>query len=82
MLFDLSIGECYRPLLKLSLGLLRGRDVPELLLWAWIFHDLDDDDYEEEYGQTNTGFGGWAIVGVGVLGVWFLIRNLRRRSIG
>jgi hypothetical protein len=51
-------------------------------LWAWIFHDFDDDDYGEEYGETNAGFGGWAIMGVGALGVYFLIRTLRRRSAG
>ena len=50
-------------------------------LWAWIFHDFDDDDYEEEYGETNAGFEGWAVIGVGAVGVWFLIRSLRRRSI-
>jgi hypothetical protein len=47
-------------------------------LWAWIFHDFDDDDYEEEYRETNAGFGGWAVMGVGALGIWFLIRSLRR----
>ena len=51
-------------------------------LWAWIFHDLGDDDYEEEYGETNAGFGGWALMGFGALGVWFLVRNLRRRLAG
>ncbi len=29
-------------------------------LWAWIFHDFDDHDYEEEYGETNAGIRGWA----------------------
>lgn len=48
-------------------------------LWAWIFHDSDDDDYEEEYGGTNAGFGGWAIIGVGAIAIFFLVRNLRRR---
>jgi hypothetical protein len=36
----------------------------ELLLWAWILHDFDDDDYQEEYGETNSGFGAgrsWAL---------------------
>jgi hypothetical protein len=51
-------------------------------LWAWIFHDFDDDDYEEEYGETNAGFGGWAVLGVGAVGTWFLIRTLRKRSAG
>jgi hypothetical protein len=49
-------------------------------LWAWIFHGFDDDDYQEVYGETNAGFGGWAVMGVGVLGIWFLIRRLRRHS--
>src|SRR3712207_4803168 len=60
----------------------RHGSLSNFFLWAWIFHDFDDDDYEEEYGQTNAGFGGWAIMGVGALGAWFLIRNLRRRSVG
>ncbi len=38
-------------------------------LWAWIFHDFDDDDYEEEYGEANAGFGGWAAMGVGAVGI-------------
>lgn len=59
----------------------RHGSLSNFFLWAWIFHDFDDDDYEEEYGVTNAGFGGWAIMGVGAVGVWFLIRNLRRRSI-
>ena len=49
-------------------------------LWSWLFHDFDDDDYGEEYGETNAGFGGWAIIGVGTVGIWFLIRTLRKRS--
>ena len=60
----------------------RHGSLSNFFLWAWIFHDLEDDDYEEEYGQTNAGLGGWAVMGVGAVGVWFLIRNLRRRSIG
>jgi hypothetical protein len=59
----------------------RHGSLSNFFLWAWIFHDSDDDDYEEEYGDTNAGFGGWAIVGVGAVGVWFLIRSLRRHSI-
>lgn len=27
-------------------------------LWSWLFHSFDDDDYQEEYGETNAGFGG------------------------
>jgi hypothetical protein len=38
-------------------------------LWAWILHDFDDDDYQEEYGETNVGFEGWAVMGVGALGI-------------
>jgi hypothetical protein len=47
------------------------------LLWAWLFHDFDDDEYEEEYIQSNHDFEGWAILGVVAVGAWFLIRNLR-----
>jgi hypothetical protein len=60
----------------------RHGSLSNFFLWAWIFHDLGDDDYEEEYGETNAGFGGWALMGVGALGVWFLVRNLRRRLAG
>src|SRR5829696_10347849 len=60
----------------------RHGSLSNFFLWAWIFHDLDDDDYEEEYEETNAGLGGWALMGVGGLGVWFLIRNLRRRPAG
>ena len=49
-------------------------------LWAWIFHDFDDDEYEEEYVESNYGFGGWAILGVGAVGTFLLIRFVRRRS--
>ncbi len=49
-------------------------------LWAWIFHDFDDDEYEEEYIQSNYGFGGWAVLGVGAVGTFLLIRTVRRRS--
>jgi hypothetical protein len=49
-------------------------------LWAWIFHDSDDDEYEEEYVESNYGFGGWAILGVGAVGTFLLIRFVRRRS--
>jgi hypothetical protein len=49
-------------------------------LWAWIFHDFDDDEYEEEYVESNYSFGGWAVVGVGAVGTFFLIRAVRRRS--
>jgi hypothetical protein len=49
-------------------------------LWAWLFHDFDDDEYEEEYIQSNYDFEGWAILGVVTVGAWFLVRNLRKRS--
>ena len=49
-------------------------------LWAWIFHDFDDDEYEEEYVESNYSFGGWAILGVGAVGTFLLIRVVRRRS--
>ncbi|MCA1738754.1 MAG: hypothetical protein LC740_08005 [Actinobacteria bacterium] len=49
-------------------------------LWSWLFHDFDNDDYGEEYGETNAGFGGWTVLGVGAVGIWFLIRTLRKRS--
>ena len=49
-------------------------------LWDWIFHDFDDDEYEEEYIQSNYGFSGWAILGVGAIGTFLLIWTVRRRS--
>ena len=49
-------------------------------LWAWIFHDFDDDEYEEEYVESNYSFGGWTILGVGAIGTFLLIRVVRRRS--
>ena len=49
-------------------------------LWAWLFHDFDDDEYEEESIQSNHDFEGWAVLGVVAVGPWFLIRNLRKRS--
>ncbi len=49
-------------------------------LWAWIFHDFDDDAYEEEYVESNYSFGGWAILGVAAVGTFLLIRFVRRRS--
>ena len=45
-------------------------------LWAWIFHDFDDDGYVE----SNYSFGGWAVLGVGAVGTFLLIRAVRRRS--
>ena len=49
-------------------------------LWAWIFHDFNDDEYEEEYVESNYGFGGWAVLGIAAVGTFFLIRFVRRRS--
>ncbi len=51
-------------------------------LWSWLFHDFDDDEYEEEYIEPNLDFGGWAISGIGIVAVLFLIRALRRRFRG
>ena len=48
-------------------------------LWAWIFHDFDD-EYEEEYVESNYSFGGCAILGVSAVGTFLLIRAVRRRS--
>jgi hypothetical protein len=56
----------------------RHGSLSNFFLWAWIFHDFNDDDYEEEYGGSNAGFGGWAIAGVGVFGIWFLFRTFRK----
>ena len=59
-------------------GTVSGTALSNCFLWVWILHDFDDDDYQEEYGETNVGFGAgrlWA------LGIWFLIRSLRRHSI-
>ena len=47
--------------------------------WACLFHDFDD-EYEEEYIQSNHDFEGWTILRVVAVGAWFLIRNLRKRS--
>ena len=60
----------------------RHGSLSNFFLWAWIFHGFGDDDYEEQYGESNTGFGGWAILGVGAIGAWFLFRKLRKRASG
>ena len=60
----------------------RHGSLSNFFLWAWIFHSFDDDDYEEEYGESNAGFGGWAIIGAGAIGAWFLFRYLRKRATG
>src|SRR5215218_5310314 len=31
----------------------RHGSLSNFFLWAWIFHDLGDDDYEEEYGRLT-----------------------------
>jgi hypothetical protein len=48
-------------------GTVSGTALSNCFLWAWIFHGFDDDDYQEQYGETNAGFGGWAVMGVGHL---------------
>ena len=45
-------------------GTVSGTALSNFFLWAWSFHDFDDDDYEEECGETNAGFGGLAVMGV------------------
>ncbi|CAA9454784.1 MAG: hypothetical protein AVDCRST_MAG14-1440 [uncultured Rubrobacteraceae bacterium] len=60
-------------------GIRYGR-MSNFFLWVWIFHDFDDDEYEEEYIQSNYGFGGWAVLGVGAVGTLLLIQTVRRRS--
>ena len=51
-------------------------------LWAWLFHDRDDDEYEEEYVQANYDSGGWIVTAIGVvaligLAIWVLRRRAR-----
>ena len=58
---------------------LRHGVLSNFFLWSWLFHDFDDEEYEEEYIESNTNFEGWVITGVGIVVIWFLIRNLRRR---
>jgi hypothetical protein len=74
----------------------RHHSVSNFFLWAWIFHsaggeDCDGDDvsegdpdcyYEEEYIEPNMDFGGWAVMGVGLFGAFFLFRKLRKRTGG
>lgn len=74
----------------------RHHSLSNFFLWAWIFHsgggeDCDGDDvsegdpdcyYEEEYIEPNTDFGGWAVMGVGLFGAFFVFRKLRKRSGG
>jgi hypothetical protein len=57
------------------------------LFWSWAFHGIgydDDDDelYEEEYIEPNYDFGGWALSGAGLVGVFFLVRALWKRAKG
>ena len=72
----------------------RHHSLSNFFLWAWIFHgwggeDCDEDDaaegdpdcyYDEEYIEPNTDFEGWAILGVGLFGAFFVFRKLRKRS--
>ena len=75
---------------------MRHHSLSNFFLWAWIFHswgggDCDGEDvsegdpdcyYEEEYIEPNVDFGGWAIMGVGLFGAFFVFRKLRKRSGG
>src|SRR5829696_8712094 len=36
-------------------------------LWSWLFHDRDDEEYEEEYIQANYDSGGWVVTALGLL---------------
>jgi hypothetical protein len=65
----------------------RYHSLSNFLFWSWAFHGIgydDDDDelYEEEYIEPNYDFGGWALSGVGLVGVFFLVRALRKRAKG
>jgi len=52
-------------------------------LWSWLFHDRDDEEYEEEYIQANYDSGGWVVTAIGLLAVVGLpIWALRRRVKG
>jgi hypothetical protein len=71
----------------------RHHSLSNFFLWAWIFHgwggeDCDEDDVaegdsdcysEEDYIESNTDFGGWAVMGVGLFGAFFVFRKLRKR---
>ncbi len=51
-------------------------------LWSWLFHDRDDDEYEEEYIQANYDSGGWIVTAIGLvalvgLPIWILRRRAR-----
>ena len=59
---------------------LRHGALSNFFLWSWLFHDFDDDEYEEQYVKSNYSFGDWAILGMGVVGIFLLIRAVRRRS--
>jgi hypothetical protein len=65
----------------------RYHSLSNFLFWSWAFHGIgydDDDDelYEEEYIEPNYDFGGWALSGVGLVGVFFLARALWKRAKG
>ncbi|HZC19052.1 MAG TPA: hypothetical protein VE225_05025 [Rubrobacteraceae bacterium] len=52
-------------------------------LWSWLFHDHDDEGYEEEYVEANHGFGGWVVTVIGLVAILGLsIWVLRRRTGG
>ena len=46
-----------------------GTALSNFFLWAWIFHDFNDDDYEEEYSESNANFEVWVMAGVGMVGI-------------
>lgn len=59
---------------------LRYGSLSNFFLWYWIFHH-NDDRYQEEYVQPNYGWGGWILMGLGVIAVaGIAIWLLRRRS--
>jgi hypothetical protein len=66
----------------------RYHNFSNFLLWSWAFHGVgygdDDNDelYEEEYIEPNYDFGGWALSGVGLVGIFFLVRALWKRANG
>jgi len=62
---------------------MRYRSLSNFFLWAWLFHDRDDEEYEEEYVQSNADPSGWfvtALLLVALVGlpIWVL----RKRSKG
>ncbi len=62
---------------------LRHGVLSNFFLWSWLFHDHDDDEYEEEYIQANYDWGGWIVTAIGLLALIGLpIWLLRRRTKG